>query len=430
MRRENVLYARALLLRNCGRFTHISSDFGSQYRTHAFASSEALYASLTRGATWRHPNKFVDLKEDAKKSANEDYFFCDYDVKKKPVWFTPGVFVDEELRLLAKQRGVVDRNDFNVVDEGYPGTGGKRVDGKKRQFFAPTYGNIESILPDHQLLTCALSPRKSELEGFAHGQTFLMGKKRTMFQLRGVSEVAGLVETEGDAPIEECQPVQVRMDEVGNFREYEILAGTARYLLVRGRTSEASLAASFTNPDKTLELRRVLPAFWVERVSQILSEPREAANQNSVLAEVVSELKMGLGDDLIAVVLFGSRARGEAWEGSDWDLLVVARNLPERTLQRIVLLKKMLPSAWRGEVSLLAKTPEEFTAGLPELYLDIAVDGVILYDTGEYMARRLQALRDLIRRKGLRREREGQDLIWHWQEPPGTEWSLEWEEGS
>ncbi len=260
-----MLYARALLLRNCGRFTHLSSDFGSQYRTHTFASSEALYASLTRGVTWRHESKFVDLKEDAEKSASEDYFFRDYNVKEKPIWFTPGVFVDRELRLLAKQRGVVDRNDFNVVDEGYPSTGGGG-----RAYFVPTYGRIEGVLPDHSMLTCVLSPDESELEGFARGQTFLMGKKRTMFQLADVSEIEELVEVEGGASIEECQPVQVSMAEVSNFREYEILAGTARYLLVRGRTLEPSLEVSFVDPEGALEFRRVLPAFWVEKVGQVL----------------------------------------------------------------------------------------------------------------------------------------------------------------
>jgi len=260
-----VLYARALLLRNCGRFTHISSDFGSQYRTHAFASSEALYASLTRGVTWRHANRFVDLKEDAKKSASADYFFCDYDVREKPIWFTPGIFVDAELRPLAKQRGVVDRSDFNVVDEGYPGTGGGG-----RAYFVPTYGNIEGILPNHRLLACALSTQKGELEGFVCGQTFLMGKKRTMFQLTDASDIVELCTTEDDFAIDECQPVQVRLDEAGKFREYEILAGTARYLLVRGRTSEASLAATFAGLGEAPEFRRSFPSFWVERVEQVL----------------------------------------------------------------------------------------------------------------------------------------------------------------
>lgn len=145
---------------------------------------------------------------------------------------------------------------------------------------------------------------------------------------------------------------------------------------------------------------------------------------------VVSGLKGGLGGDLVSVVLFGSRARGEAREGSDWDFLVVARDLPGRTLERAFRLKRILPPLCRGEASLLAKTPEEFVAGLPDLYLDIALDGVILHDTDGYMAERLGFLRALILRKGLRREREGRDLIWHWEKPPDPHWSLEWEETS
>lgn len=161
------------------------------------------------------------------------------------------------------------------------------------------------------------------------------------------------------------------------------------------------------------------------------SESKVPAGETGLPAEVVSKLREGLGDNLVAVVLFGSRAREEAHEGSDWDLLVVARRLPERTLERAIRLKQMLPPCYRGEVSLLAKTPEEFTAGLPDLYLDIALDGVILYDTDEYMAKRLQALRELIRREGLRREKEGRDLIWHSsQQTPGSDWSLQWMETS
>ncbi len=144
-------------------------------------------------------------------------------------------------------------------------------------------------------------------------------------------------------------------------------------------------------------------------------------------AEIASSLNEGLGDDLVAVVLFGSRARGEAREGSDWDVLVVASNLPERTLERAVYLKRMLPGPFRGEVGLLAKTPEEFAAGLPEIYLDIAVDGVILFDADGYMAKRLRFLRAVILDRGLRREKDGRNLIWRWRNIPGADLPLEWE---
>jgi predicted nucleotidyltransferase len=145
------------------------------------------------------------------------------------------------------------------------------------------------------------------------------------------------------------------------------------------------------------------------------------------LAEVVIALRAGLGPDLVAVVLFGSRARGDADEASDWDLLVIARDLPARAFRRHLWLKGLLPVNWRGRVAILAKTPEEFERALPGLYLDIALDGIVLHDTDGFMAERLARLRRLIENRGLRRERIQHDLTWRWERFPGFGWSLEWE---
>jgi predicted nucleotidyltransferase len=146
-----------------------------------------------------------------------------------------------------------------------------------------------------------------------------------------------------------------------------------------------------------------------------------------VLGQAVEALQRGLGDRLISVVLFGSRARGEGRDESDWDLLLLARDLPSRLFQRHRVLKQMLPVAERGRISLLAKTPQEFEGSLPALYLDIALDGIVLYDPDQYIADRLLRLRRLIGEKGLRREREGRDLVWRWLEFPGFGWAVEWE---
>ncbi|NLG85005.1 MAG: nucleotidyltransferase domain-containing protein [Firmicutes bacterium] len=144
------------------------------------------------------------------------------------------------------------------------------------------------------------------------------------------------------------------------------------------------------------------------------------------MSEVVQALRQGLGENLVAVVLFGSWARGEAGPESDWDLLVLAHGL--KPLPRHFRLKTMLPEAWRGRVSILAKTPSEFTARPAELYLDIALDDVVLYDTDGYITQRLAYLRDLIARHGLRRERIGREMPWNWRQPPGSSWVLEWED--
>jgi uncharacterized protein len=144
-------------------------------------------------------------------------------------------------------------------------------------------------------------------------------------------------------------------------------------------------------------------------------------------SEILAALKSGLGEYLIAVALFGSRARGDADRDSDWDFLVIARGLPERVLQRHLWLKTMLPAAWRGQAAILAKTPAEFEVSLPGLYLDIALDGILLYDTDRFLATRLAYLRRLIDAHGLRRDASQRDLIWRWEQFPGYDWSLDWE---
>ncbi len=245
------LYARAICLRNCGRFTHVSSDFGSQYHTHTFVTSEALYASLTRAATWRHAGKAIDLDEDAQKPTSADYFLCDYDVAKKPVWFTPGLFVDERGEPLAKQRGVADKNDFNVISEGHPGT--------SHPYFVPTYGRIESILPDQRMLAYAFSPSRAEMEWFRVNQTFLLGKKRTMFQVTELSGVVAGQWSEG-----QCATGWLELPPTfgARFQSFAILAATMRYLIVQGITRETVKYVEFPLPGATL----CLPDFYVERI--------------------------------------------------------------------------------------------------------------------------------------------------------------------
>ncbi len=149
-------------------------------------------------------------------------------------------------------------------------------------------------------------------------------------------------------------------------------------------------------------------------------------NRSDQLNPVVQAFQDKLGHDFIALVLFGSQARGDAVPTSDWDLLLIARSLPGRTFQRHLYLKEIVPPEWRSLVAVIAKTPEEFESYLPDLFLDIATDGVVLYDTNEYVTKRLSGLRRLIRSRGLSRRKIQKNLVWQWQRYPGVEWSLDW----
>lgn len=175
---------------------------------------------------------------------------------------------------------------------------------------------------------------------------------------------------------------------------------------------------------------KVKPLLIFLRWIIILKHVRLKSEVALQLMPVVAALKQRLADNLVAVVLFGSRARGEADAASDWDLFVVVHHLPENAFQRHLYLKKMLPDMWRGQVAIVAKTPQEFEAYLSSLFLDIALDGIILHDSDGYMADRLARLRRLIQAEGLRREQIKDDLIWRWQKFPGFDWSLEWEMAS
>lgn len=195
-----------------------------------------------------------------KRQAGKIIFFCDYNVKEKPVWFTPGIFVDPCYELLAKQQGVVDKNDFNVVDEGYPSTGGNG-----RAYFVPTYGRIEGVLPGQLLLTWAVSPEQKELEAFLNNQTFLMGKKRTMFQIVRLSPLV-----KGRQNKKKCHIpyLQLKPVDLEQFEEFQILAVTIRYILLKGQTrDEIDCYSFFLNENEEFYTKDLfLPKFYLDRI--------------------------------------------------------------------------------------------------------------------------------------------------------------------
>src|SRR3972149_3240951 len=54
-------------------------------------------------------------------------------------------------------------------------------------------------------------------------------------------------------------------------------------------------------------------------------------HERQALAELVERLRQRYGDDLLRVVLFGSKARGDFDEESDLDVLVVVKHIPDES---------------------------------------------------------------------------------------------------
>jgi hypothetical protein len=126
-----------------------------------------------------------------------------------------------------------------------------------------------------------------------------------------------------------------------------------------------------------------------------------------LLSSLRAELVLRHGPALCSLVLFGSRARGDAGPQSDIDLLLVAAN--PRHPDGLAGVREPFEQggdyrAWvaqRGTpaISLIALTP---AAALESryLYLDLVEDAVFVYDHGDFMRRKLQAVQARLRELG------------------------------
>jgi hypothetical protein len=174
-------------------------------------------------------------------------FAADYDLEALPIWFTPGLFTHRDGNLLSER--ALDAGYFNVVHEFYPTTSRQykfdrkgNLKGTKRPSRVPTYGKWQGILPDQRLHTVALAQDPKLLERFALGQTYLLGKKRTMMQ---VMKLSGLVAGKRRHGVVQTGPLQLSPDRITSFQSFDVIAATLRYLIVHGETREETDYTAF-----------------------------------------------------------------------------------------------------------------------------------------------------------------------------------------
>ena len=108
------------------------------------------------------------------------------------------------------------------------------------------------------------------------------------------------------------------------------------------------------------------------------------------------------------------------------DIFLAAENLPNHPFERQIFLRKIIPKEFPLQVSLYAKTVEEFERDFPAIYLDIATDGIILFDSDNYALRKLQRIREIIQEAGLKRVKRFGSFIWVWEEQPEVGWGIDW----
>jgi len=144
------------------------------------------------------------------------------------------------------------------------------------------------------------------------------------------------------------------------------------------------------------------------------------------LEQIVECFKGHLGGSLVSVVLFGSRARGEAGEGSDWDFFIIANDLPAKPFKRVLYVRKPLAGQFYEKISIIAKTPEEVLSAFPSLFLDLSLDGIVLFDKDGFFETLRRRIRRIISEAGIARKRDNGEYYWEWKEPPKRGWEITW----
>ena len=116
-----------------------------------------------------------------------------------------------------------------------------------------------------------------------------------------------------------------------------------------------------------------------------------------------------LGSKVVAVALFGSRARGEASENSDYDFLVVVRNLEE--YNRRFIIYHYLYKVLKKDITIIDIDEKDIFGdklAITPLLLNIAWDSIILYDSNGKLSRLFSEIRRVFGEKLVRyRTRDG-----------------------
>jgi len=138
-------------------------------------------------------------------------------------------------------------------------------------------------------------------------------------------------------------------------------------------------------------------------------------------------LKEAFENNLWGIVFFGSRARGEGKSYSDWDILILADGVPENPVDRTIFLSDLFFKKGVRGISPILRTKEEFENNLRPLYLDIAWDGIILFERAGYVKSKINEVKEIIEKAGLQRKRKNEGWVWEWARPtkPGA-WKIEW----
>ena len=138
-----------------------------------------------------------------------------------------------------------------------------------------------------------------------------------------------------------------------------------------------------------------------ELCSRLLARTESKAESENPLLRA---LRTTFGANLLGVVLFGSRARGQAKKESDWDVLIVlSGSVPIRAELYRIWDKELESQVESGTSPHFCHLPQDLdSAG--SLWFEVAIDGIILEDHNQCVLHTLQQLRRMMAEGRIQRK--------------------------
>lgn len=129
------------------------------------------------------------------------------------------------------------------------------------------------------------------------------------------------------------------------------------------------------------------------------------------IAKMIADELKAIPMEIIASAIYGSWAKGLQTDDSDIDILIIANNINPKRHRRgkeIAQIKQYLSINLPMDILLL--TPQECISNFKNhnpLFLDIAVEGIILIDKDGFLGNLINETRDYILKKGLEKSDDG-----------------------
>ncbi len=142
---------------------------------------------------------------------------------------------------------------------------------------------------------------------------------------------------------------------------------------------------------------------------------RSMGLESSADMPLIRSLQREFKSDLIAIALFGSQVRGEARESSDIDVLIVLHSKHEITrdlYRRWDRLQRESPEIFGSKLSPHFVSFFETSQRPTSLWLEVALDAKIIFDTEDRLHHQLLALRREIASGKMRRKKTHGHSYW------------------